>query len=52
MGESDLFKIQVCLWLFEGVHEKKTKWFLIKYWILLPNCLVFACETKGEFDIT
>ena len=35
----------------KGCVEKSPKWRLINYYILLPNCLIFACETKGEFDI-
>ena len=31
----------------KGCMEKSFKWHLI----LLPNCLVFAWETKAEFDI-
>ena len=50
-------KFQVFLWLtcwhwMKGCVEKSPKWRMINYKILLSNCLVFACETKGEFDIT
>ena len=40
-----------------GVDHQMKGWVEKKPWpdyckILLPNCLVFAYETKGEFDIT
>ena len=40
-----------CHYTIEGVPGKKpfSKLLLI---ILLPNCLVFPCETQGEFNAT
>ena len=31
--------------------EKSPMWLLIKYWILLPNCLVFAWEKKENLTL-
>ena len=34
------------------VEKSPIKGHLINYKIFLSNCLVFGCETKGEFGIT
>ena len=45
-------RIQSLSFHLKGSLEKGLKSLVINCQIFLPDCLVFTCETKGEFDFT
>ena len=47
-----MFSVDLCIIvLMRGAWKKSPKSRLINYQVLLPNCFVFSCKARGEFDI-